>query len=406
MASFRIGLLGNGTVGAAFEQLLGERATHVERLTGRTPTIVGVLTRSRGEFDEILDGSEMIVELIGGVEPAYEYVRRALDAGRHVVTANKQLLSRHGEELWSLATERGVQLGFEAAVAGVIPVVRVLRESLAGAHIERIHGIVNGTTNFILSEMTRSGCEYQEALAEAQRLGFAEADPTDDVGGADAAAKMAILARLAFDVPVHIDDVRYEGITGVTSDDIAYARELGLALKLIGTAERLAEGISVRVHPAFLYGGHPLASVSGAFNAVTVESAAITEITMSGPGAGGSQTASAVLGDVVAAISGFVPPAAAPARLPIVEDVVSAFYLHMEVDDRPGVLAQVAQLLGDAGASIKSVVQRGLGDRAQLMMVIHPLAHSSLNVALAAIERLEHVRSAPRAISVIDEEYV
>jgi homoserine dehydrogenase len=406
MASFRIGLLGNGTVGGAFEQLLAERATHVERLTGRTPTIVGVLTRSRGEFDEILEGSEMIVELIGGVEPAYEYVRRALDAGRHVVTANKQLLSRHGEELWSLATERGVQLGFEAAVAGVIPVVRVLRESLAGAHIERIHGIVNGTTNFILSEMTRTGCEYQEALAEAQRLGFAEADPTEDVGGADAAAKMAILARLAFDAPVHIDDVRYEGITGVTSDDIAYARELGLALKLIGTAERLAEGISVRVHPAFLYSGHPLASVSGAFNAVTVESAAITEITMSGPGAGGSQTASAVLGDVVAAITGLVPPAAAPARLPIVEDVVSAFYLHMEVDDRPGVLAQVAQLLGDAGASIKSVVQRGLGDRAQLMMVIHPLAHSSLDVALAAIGRLEHVRSPPRSISVIDEEYV
>jgi homoserine dehydrogenase len=365
-----------------------------------------VLTRSRGEFAEILEGSEMIVELIGGVEPAYEYVRRALDAGRHVVTANKQLLSRHGEELWSLAIERGVQLGFEAAVAGVIPVVRVLRESLAGAHIERIHGIVNGTTNFILSEMTRSGCGYQEALAEAQRLGFAEADPTEDVGGADAAAKMAILARLAFDAPVHIDDVRYEGITGVTSDDIAYARELGLALKLIGTAERLAEGISVRVHPAFLYGGHPLASVSGAFNAVTVESAAITEITMSGPGAGGSQTASAVLGDVVAAISGSAPPAAKLARLPIVEDVVSAFYLHMEVDDRPGVLAQVAQLLGDAGASIKSVVQRGLGDRAQLMMVIHPLAHSSLEVALAAIAGLEHVRSPPRSISVIDEEYV
>jgi homoserine dehydrogenase len=406
MASFRIGLLGNGTVGGAFEQLLSERASHVERLTGRTPAIVGVLTRSRGDYDEILEGSELIVELIGGVEPAYDYVRRALDAGRHVVTANKQLLSRHGEELWSLATERGVQLGFEAAVAGVIPVVRVLRESLAGAHIERIHGIVNGTTNFILSEMTRSGCEYQEALAEAQRLGFAEADPTDDVGGADAAAKMAILARLAFDAPVHIDDVRYEGITGVTSDDIAYARELGLALKLIGTAERLAEGISVRVHPAFLYGGHPLASVGGAFNAVTVESAAITEITMSGPGAGGSQTASAVLGDVVAAITGLVPPAAAPARLPIVEDVVSAFYLHMEVDDRPGVLAQVAQLLGDAGASIKSVVQRGLGDRAQLMMVIHPLAHSSLDVALAAIGRLEHVRSPPRSISVIDEEYV
>jgi homoserine dehydrogenase len=406
MAAFRIGLLGNGTVGSAFEQLLSERASEVERLTGRTPEIVGVLTRSRGEFDDILDRSELIVELIGGVDAAHDYVRRSLEAGRHVVTANKQLLSRHGEELWTLAREGGVALGFEAAVAGVVPVVRVLRESLAGARIERIHGIVNGTTNFILSEMTRSGCDYQDALAEAQRLGFAEADPVDDVGGADAAAKMAILARLAFGVPVHIDDVRYEGITAITSDDIAFARELGLSLKLIGTAERLPEGISVRVHPAFLYGGHPLASVSGAFNAVTVESDAITEITMSGPGAGGSQTASAVLGDVVAAITG--APALAPAleRLPIVEDVMSAFYLHLEVDDRPGVLAQIAQLLGDAGASIKSVVQRGLGERAQLMMVTHPLAHSRLEVALASIARLEHVRSAPRAISVIDEEFV
>jgi homoserine dehydrogenase len=406
MSVFRIGLLGHGTVGGAFDELLAERARAVERLTGRAPEIVGVLTRSRGDFDDILERSELIVELIGGVEAAHDYVRRALDAGCHVVTANKQLLSRHGEELWALARERGVQLGFEAAVAGVVPVVRVLRESLAGAHIERIHGIVNGTTNFILSEMTRSGCEYQEALSEAQRLGFAEADPAEDVGGADAAAKMAILARLAFGVPVGIDDVRYEGITGITSDDIAYARELGLSLKLIGTAERLPEGISVRVHPAFLYGGHPLASVNGAFNAVTVESAAITEITMSGPGAGGSQTASAVLGDVVAAIRGAPGLAPPQERLPIVEDVVSAFYLHLEVDDRPGVLAQVAQLLGDAGASIKSVVQRGLGERAQLMMVTHPLAHSRLEVALAAIERLDHVRSAPRAISVIDEEFV
>ena len=406
MGAFRIGLLGHGTVGSAFEQLLAERAGEVERLTGRAPEIVGVLTRSRGEFDDILDRSELIVELIGDVDAAYDYVRRALEAGRHVVTANKQLLSRHGEELWSLAREGGVALGFEAAVAGVVPVIRVLRESLAAARIERIHGIVNGTTNFILSEMTRTGCDYQEALAEAQRLGYAEADPIDDVGGADAAAKMAILARLAFGVPVHIDDVRYEGITAITSDDIAFARELGLSLKLIGTAERLPDGISVRVHPAFLYGGHPLASVSGAFNAVTVESDAITEITMSGPGAGGSQTASAVLGDVVEAIMG--APALAPAleRLPIVEDVMSAFYLHLEVDDRPGVLAQIAQLLGDAGASIKSVVQRGLGERAQLMMVTHPLAHSRLETALASIARLEHVRSAPRAISVIDEEFV
>ena len=406
MAAFRIGLLGHGTVGGAFAELLAERADALERLSGSRPEIVGVLTRSRGEFDDILDRSELIVELIGGVDPAREYVRRALDAGRHVVTANKQLLSRHGEELWALARERGVLLGFEAAVAGVIPVVRVLRESLAGAHIERIHGIVNGTTNFILSEMTRSGCGYEEALDAAQRLGFAEADPSDDIGGADAAAKMAILARLAFGVPVRIDDVRYEGIAGITADDIAYARELGLSLKLIGTAERIGAGISVRVHPAFLHGGHPLASVSGAFNAVTVESPAITEITMSGPGAGGSQTASAVLGDVVAAITGTQSLGGALERLEIVEDVVSAFYVHMEVDDRPGVLAQVARILGEAGASIESVVQRGLGESAQLVMVTHPLPHSSLRAALASIAQLEQVRAAPRAIAVINEEYL
>ena len=406
MSAYRIGLLGHGTVGGAFDVLLAQRAESIERITGRRPEIIGVLTRSRGDFADLLERSDAVVELIGGVEPAREYVSRALESGRPVVTANKQLLSRHGEELWSLARERGVTLGFEAAVAGVIPVVRVLRESLAGAHVERIHGIVNGTTNYILSEMTRVGCDYGEALTAAQRLGYAEADPSDDVGGADAAAKMAILARLAFSTPVHFDDVRFEGIAGITRDDISYARELGLSLKLIGTAERLAGGISVRVHPAFLYAGHPLASVNGAFNAVTVESDAITEITMSGPGAGGSQTASAVLGDVVEAIMG--APALAPAleRLPIVEDVMSAFYLHLEVDDRPGVLAQIAQLLGDAGASIKSVVQRGLGERAQLMMVTHPLAHSRLETALASIARLEHVRSAPRAISVIDEEFV
>jgi len=332
-------------------------------------------------------------------------VRRALEAGRHVVTANKQLLSRHGEELSALARDHGVHLGFEASVAGVVPVIRVLRESLAGAHIDRIHGIVNGTTNYILTEMTRTGCDYEQALAQARELGYAEADPSDDVDGADAAAKMAILARLAFDAPVHIDDVRYDGIRGVTGADIAYARTFGLSLKLIGTAERLPDGLSVRVHPTFIAAGHPLASVGGSFNAVTVESDAITEITMSGPGAGGSQTSSAVLGDVVAAIAG-APPAAPPLeRLPIVEDVTSAFYVHMEVDDRPGVLAQIASILGEAGASIKSVMQRGTGERAQLTMVTHPLARSRVEEALRVIGGLDFVRSAPRAISVIEEEY-
>jgi homoserine dehydrogenase len=406
MSALRIGLLGHGTVGSAFEQLLAERAERVAQLTGREPEISGVLTRSRGDFEEILERSDLIVEVIGGVDQALDYVRRSLEAGRDVVTANKQLLSRHGDELWALARERGLSLGFEAAVAGVVPVIRVLRESLAGTRIERIHGIVNGTTNFILSEMTRLSCSYETALGEAQRLGYAEADPSDDVGGADAAAKMAILARLAFDAAVQIDDVRFEGIEQITPGDIAYARDLGLALKLIGTAERLHDGISVRVHPAFLYAGHPLASVGGSFNAVTVEAEAITEITMSGPGAGGMQTASAVLGDVIAAVSpAGARPMTAAAEVAIVEDVVSAYYLHMEVADRPGVLAQIAQRLGEQGASIKSVVQRGLGDNAQLVMVIHPLLESRLRAALELIGDFEFVQSRPRAIRVIDEEF-
>ncbi|HET8952256.1 MAG TPA: homoserine dehydrogenase [Solirubrobacteraceae bacterium] len=402
---FRVGLLGHGTVGAAFEALLAERAGAVAATVGLRPQISGVLTRSRGDFDEILAGSDLIVELIGGIEPARDYVLRAMRAGKHVVSANKQLLSQHGEELWAVAREHQVQLRFEGAVAGVVPVIRVLQESLAAAHVERIHGIVNGTTNYILSEMARAGISYEQALAQAQELGYAEADPTDDVTGRDAAAKMAILARLAFSTPVHLDQVVYEGIEHITADDMAYADELGLGLKLIGTAERVDGGISVRVHPAFLYGEHPLATINGPFNAVTVESDAITEITMSGPGAGGPQTASAVLGDVISAM---IPPASTPETteaVPIVSDITSAFYLHMEVADRPGVLAQIAEILGMQGASIKSFVQRGLGDNARLVMVLHPLLESRLYAAVRMIGQLDFMRSAPRAIRVIDEDF-
>jgi homoserine dehydrogenase len=403
---FRIGLLGHGTVGAAFATLLAQRADEIAAITGLRPELSGVLTRSRGEFDDVLERSDLIVEVMGGLEPTREYVLRAMAAGKHVVTANKQLLSRYGEELWSCARENGVQLRFEAAVAGVVPVVRVLQETLAAAHVDRLHGIVNGTTNFILTRMAESGASYDEALAEAQRLGYAEADPTEDVNGADAAAKMAILARLAFNTPVHLDDVRFEGIEHITGDDMAYAQELGLGLKLIGTAERINGGVSVRVHPAFLYGDHPLASVNGPFNAVTIESEAITEITLSGPGAGGPQTASAVLGDVISAM---IPPASTPpttARLEIVADVESAFYLYLEVADRPGVLAQVAQLLGLQGASIRSVVQKGLGENARLVMVTHPLLESKFYAAVDLIAGLDFIRARPRAIRVIDEEFV
>ena len=254
----RIGLLGRGTVGGAFADLVADSAAEIEAAAGRPLELAGVLRRSEGDFEQILERSEIVVELIGGIDPARDYVLRALRAGRHVVTANKQLVARHGEELFETARENGVQLRFEAAVAGVVPVIRVIQESLAATKITKVFGIVNGTTNFILSEMAGTGASYAEALARAQELGYAEADPSDDVGGADAAAKMAILARLAFHTDVALDDVSYQGITEIQPDDLAYAKELGLSLKLLGVAELIGEGISVRVFPCFLYRGHPL----------------------------------------------------------------------------------------------------------------------------------------------------
>ncbi|HEV2858395.1 MAG TPA: homoserine dehydrogenase [Solirubrobacterales bacterium] len=401
----RIGLLGRGTVGAAFADLVAERSEAVEAATGLRPQICGVLTRGEGDFESILADSDLVVELMGGTDPAREYVLAALRAGKPVVTANKQLLAQHGDELFAVAREAGVQLRFEAAVAAVIPIVRTIQESFGVTEISKVFGIVNGTTNFILTEMAASGAGYDEVLAQAQELGYAEADPTDDVSGADAAAKMAILARLAFHTPVTLDEVTYEGIERVLPDDLAYAKEFGLSLKLLGIAERRDGGISVRVFPCFLYRGHPLAPIEGPFNAVMVEAPAISEVTMSGPGAGGLQTASAVLGDVVSILAGDAPVHETRVELPIVEDVSSSFYLYLEVADQPGVLARVATVLGDHGISVKSVVQRGIGDEARLVMVIHECLESKFAAAIAALEGLDELRAAPRAIRVIEEEY-
>jgi homoserine dehydrogenase len=402
----RIGLLGRGTVGGAFAELIADRAGAVEAATGRRPEVSGVLTREEGDFGAILERSDLIVELIGGTDPARQFVLDALRAKRPVVTANKQLLAQHGDELFDVAREAGVQLRFEAAVAGVIPIVRVIQESFGATEIAKVFGIVNGTTNFILSQMAATGAPYGDALARAKELGYAEADPSDDVSGADAAAKMAILARLAFHTPVTLAEVAYEGIEQVKPDDLAYAKELGLSLKLLGVAERRGGGISVRVFPCFLYGGHPLSPIEGPFNAVMVEAPEITEVTMSGPGAGGVQTASAVLGDVVSVLSGDAPVHETRERLPIVADVASSFYLHLEVADRPGVLAQIAQVLGDEDVSVKSVVQRGVGEDASLVMVVHECLESRFAAALEAIDRLDVLRSPPRSIRVIEEEFV
>ncbi len=402
----RIGLFGRGTVGSAFAELIAQRGSAVEATAGRRPEISGVLRRSEGDFEEILAGSDLIVELIGGIEPARSYMLAAIAAGKPVVTANKQLIAQHGDELFAAAREAGVQLRFEAAVAGAIPIIRVVQESLGALEIERISGIVNGTTNFILSEMAATGADYEEVLARAQELGYAEADPTEDVNGADAAAKMAILARLAFDTPVSLGDVSFEGIEEIRPDDIAYASELGLSLKLLGVAERHGDAISARVFPCFLYGGHPLAPVEGPFNAITVEAPSITEITMSGPGAGGIETASAVLGDVVSILAGDAPVHQPGEPLNIRRDLDSSFYLHLEVADRPGVLASIAEVLGRNGLSVKSVVQRGLGDEARLVMILHRAAEASFYAAVDEIAGLEFMRAAPRAIRVVEKEYV
>jgi len=402
----RIGLLGHGTVGGAFADLVAERADAVAEIAGRRPEISGILRRSEGDFDEVLASSDIVIELIGGTEPAREYVLRALEAGKHVVTANKQLVAQHGDELFDAARDAGVQLRFEAAVAGAVPVIRVIQESLGATEIAKVFGIVNGTTNFILTEMAKTGASFSDVLARAQELGYAEADPTDDVSGADAAAKMAILARLAFGTPVGLEDVSFEGITDIQPDDLAYAKDLGLSLKLLGVAERREGGLSVRVFPCFLYGGHPLAPIEGPFNAVMVEAPAITEITMSGPGAGGLATATAVLGDVVSILSGEAPVHVPGERLEVVRDVASSFYLHLEVADRPGVLAAVADVLGKNGISVRSVVQRGTGQEARLVMVMHETPERAFYSALSELAKLDFMRATPRAIRVIEEEFV
>lgn len=402
----KIGLLGRGTVGGAFEKLVAERLGPIEEATGRRAEISGVLTRSLGDFEEILAGADVIVELMGGTDTARDHVLAALRAGKPVITANKQLLAQHGAELFAAADEAGVQLRFEAAVAAVVPVIRTVQESFGAVEFTKVSGIVNGTTNFILSEMAATGAPYAEVLKRAQELGYAEADPTDDVNGADAAAKMAILARLAFHTPVTLDQVDFEGIESVQPDDLEYAKELGLSLKLLGVAERLPEGITVRVFPCFLYGGHPLSPIGGPFNAVTVEAPEITEVTLSGPGAGGLQTAAAVLGDLVSVVAGETPVHRADRQLEVLTDVSSSFYLHLEVADEPGVLAEVARILSDGGVSVKSVVQKGIGNDARLVMVVHQCPESRFKAAVAEIAELDALRSGPRFIRVIEEEFV
>jgi homoserine dehydrogenase len=402
----RIGLLGRGTVGGAFVGELDDLAGSIEREIGVRPVISGILRRSEGDFEEILRDSDVIVELMGGCEPAREYVEKALRAKCHVVTANKQLVARYGEELSRIASEQKVHFRYEAAIAGTVPIIPVLRNHLLVTRIERVMGIVNGTTNFILERMATEGLTFQDALMQAQDLGFAEPDPTEDINGEDAAAKMAILARLAFNSTVNYDDVAYEGIENIDPDDLRYAREFGLALKLLGIAERREESLSVRVFPCFVSDDHPLAVVHGPFNAVTIDAPAVQQITMQGPGAGARETASIVLNDVIAISAGGPQRGyAGAAELLEIDNAGqhSCFYIHMVVSDESGVLSKVADRLARHGISIESAVQRGLGEQARLILVTHECDEKDFWEALLDISKLRVTRSDPRAIRVREQ---
>ena len=350
----------------------------------------------------------VVAEVMGGIEPARTYVLELLAAGKPVVTANKQLLAQRGAELFAAAVEAGVKLRFEASVCAAIPVIKVLRESLVVTNVHRVLGIVNGTTNFILTEMER-GASFDDALAEAQRLGFAEADPTDDVSGADAAAKMAILATVAFGSRVTLDEVDFRGLEAVSERHVAAARELEMVVRLVGAATLVGGRLDVRVGPALVDRHHPLAAVEGAFNAVMLQGDAIREITLEGPGAGGVETASAVVADMVSIIgtaeTGFLQNDASWRsldRLPPGE-LRSPFYVHLEVDDRPGVLAHVARGLAAHEVSVARLIQVPVEGGAALHIVLHEAPQSAVDAALAEIAQLPDVHSPPSVLPVISD---
>ena len=428
-APVRVGVLGCGNVGAALLILINEQHAAVARRTGLALEVGAVAVRDPGRDRNVpVDPGlftddpasvvanpeiDVVVEVMGGIDPAHRLVVEALEGGKPVVTANKELLASHGSELYALAEGAGVDLLFEAAVAGAIPIMRLLRESLAGEPITRVMGIVNGTTNFILSRMAEEAMPYGEALAEAQRLGYAEADPTADVEGGDAAAKAAIMASLAFGVRITADDVYREGISSITSEDIEFAGRLDHCIKLLAIAERRDAGdgpnIGVRVHPAMVPLDHPLASVRDSFNAVFVEGEAVGELMFYGRGAGGRPTASAVLGDLVNAAGNLRRSHGArigdlqPAVVTPIEELESAYYLEVEVDDRPGVLSRVAAVFGDHDVSIRSMEQEGLGVEARLIFITHAARERDLRATLKSLDGLDEVRSVGSMLRVVGD---
>jgi homoserine dehydrogenase len=417
----RIGLLGYGTVGSAVHRLLDESAAAIGRVTGGPVVVAAALVRDPSRRPSAPDGLlttdfarlcddpsiSVVAEVMGGIEPARSHMLALMAAGKSVVSANKQLLARHGEELFAEAERRGVQLRFEASVCAAIPVVKVLRESLIVSGVHRIDGIVNGTTNFILTRMVAAGDSYATALAEAQQLGYAEADPTEDVTGADAAAKIAILASIAFHTRVRTDEVEHVGIDGLDLADVEHAAELGYSIKLIASAMQVGRDVVARVHPCLLDRHHPLESVEGAMNAVMLRGRSIREVILEGPGAGGEETATAVIGDLLAVIgtsgTGFLQHDGyyrELGRLPHAQ-LRSPFYLRFEVDDEPGVLAQVARALADHQVSVAQVVQHS-GEWVHIVILTHRAREGSVRDAADVVARLGFSRSAPVVLPVLE----
>ena len=431
----RIGVLGGGTVGSSLVALVERQRSTVEARTGLTLQISSVAVRDTARprpaglptalltddaasivADPAID---VVVEVMGGIEPARSLVLAALAAGKPVITANKALLAAHGPELFAAAEASGVDLLFEAAVAGGIPFVRPLRESLLAEPVERVMGIVNGTTNYILTQMAEGGADYSDALAEAQALGYAEADPTADVEGHDAAAKIAIVASMAFGAEVTADDVACQGISSITAGDIAFAARHHYVIKLLAVAERFdgpdGDRLSARVHPVLVPASHPLASVRKSFNAVFVQGAAVGDLMFYGRGAGGDPTASAVLGDLVdAAINlqrGAHGSIGSLVRMPFIspDELSSAWYLCVDVDDRPGVLASISGVFGEHGVSIASMEQESSTEApeaavARLEFITHPAPEVDVRTTIAAISSLDAVRRVGSTLRVLADE--
>ena len=423
--TIRIGLLGCGNVGGALVPLIERQAATIEARTGLRLEITRVAVRNmsrdrgvtladgvltRDAMDVVTDPDiDLVVEVIGGIEPARELIATALSAGKPVVTGNKELLANVGTELFALADEHGVDLLFEAAVAGGIPLVRPLRESLRGEPITRVMGILNGTTNFILSKMSEEGAEYGEALAEDEELGYAERDPTADVEGFDAGAKAAIIATIAFGAKVVAGDVYHEGISGVTAADIAVAKRLGYVVKLLGIAERdLATGdVAVRVHPAMVPLHHPLASVRESFNAVFVEGDAVGQLMFYGRGAGGNPTASAVLGDVIDAAVNLSKATHGAlgtfgrATIRAIDETSAEYLLSIDVADEPGVLHAVTGAFAEHGVSIRAAEQEGIGPDARLVFITHEAVEADVQATVRQLRDLPVVHRVGSFIRVI-----